>query len=165
MNDSVTGLVQPLNLCDITVSATVITPSEFRHKNAYKISLHITIFMCVFLISHYSEVRSSLIYNTSARYERHECQTSDTSGTRVRHERHECNTQVQHKGCTNDTSATRVLHERHGCDTNEKNLILIITQINTYFQIPLFTIWQLKDYKKRNNFILSTTFGNASFPC
>ena len=76
--------------------------------------------MCVFLISHYSEVRSSLIYNTSARYGRHVCQTSDTSGTRVRHERHECKTQVQHKGCTNDTSATRVLHERHGCDTNEK---------------------------------------------
>ena len=156
--------MQPLNLCDIVVSATCITPSEFRHKNAYKISLHITIFMCVFLISHYSEVRSSLIYNTSARYERHECQTSDTSGTRVRHERHECNTQVQHKGCTNDTSATRVLHERYGCDTNEKNLILIITQIKTYFHIPLFTIWQVKDYKKRNNFILSTTFGNASFP-
>ena len=101
LNDSVTGLVQPLNLCDIIVLATFITPSEFRHKNAYKISLHITIFMCVFLISHYSEVRSSLIYNTSARYERHECQTSETWTTRVQH-----------------TSATQGLHERHKCDTS-----------------------------------------------
>ena len=43
---------------------------------------------------------SSLIYNTSARYERHECDTSDTNTTRVQYQRHEC--------YTNDTSATRV---------------------------------------------------------
>ena len=52
--------------------------------------------------------RSSLIYNTSARHARHECDTSDTNArlvTRVTHQRHEC-----------DTSATRVLHERHDCD-------------------------------------------------
>ena len=47
---------------------------------------------------------SSLIYNTSARHERHECDTSATLVTRVRHE------------C--DTSATRVLYERHECDTS-----------------------------------------------
>ena len=28
----------------------------------------------------------------------------------------------------------------------------------------MFTIWQVKDYKERINFILSTTFGHASFP-
>ena len=41
---------------------------------------------------------SSLIYNTSARHKRHECDTSNTSATR----------------------ATRVLHEWHECDTSEK---------------------------------------------
>ena len=30
-------------------------------------------------------IRSSLTYNTSARHERHECDTSDTSETQVRH--------------------------------------------------------------------------------
>ena len=58
-----------------------------------------------------------------------------------------------------------MLHERQKCDTSEKILILITTRVKTYFYIPIFTIWQVKDYKKRNNFILSTTFGNASFPC
>ena len=43
---------------------------------------------------------SSLIYNTSARHERHECDTSDTSKTGATRVRHECH--------TNDTSATRV---------------------------------------------------------
>ena len=38
------------------------------------------------------ELWSSLVYNTSARHERHEC----------------------------NTSATRVLHKRYGCDTSEK---------------------------------------------
>ena len=52
-------------------------------------------------------LRSSLIYNTSARHERHKCDTSDTNATRKGHEQHEC-----------DTSATRVLHERHECDTS-----------------------------------------------
>ena len=79
--------------------------------------------------------RSSLFYNTSARHERHEC---DTSETRVRHEWttsdrsatqmslewHECETsatRVQHKW---DTSATRMSHEWHECDmsaTRKKN--------------------------------------------
>ena len=58
-----------------------------------------------------------------------------------------------------------MLHERHECGTSEKTLILITTRVKTYFHIPIFTIWQVKDYKERNNFILSTTFGNASFPC
>ena len=45
----------------------------------------------------YKAFGSSLIYNTSARHERHECDTSDTSATQVRYECY-----------TNDTSATRV---------------------------------------------------------
>ena len=36
--------------------------------------------------------RSSLIYNTSARHERCECNTSATQTTRVLHERRECDT-------------------------------------------------------------------------
>ena len=113
------------------------------------------------------EKASSLIYYTSARHERHECDTSDTNARRVRLERYECDkseTRVRRECYTNDTSATRALHERHECDTSEKNLILITTRVKTYFHILSFTLWQVKDYKKWNNFILSTTFGNPSFP-
>ena len=53
--------------------------------------------------------RSSLIYNTSARHDRHECNTIAILAIQVRHERHEC-----------DTSATRLLHERKECETSEK---------------------------------------------
>ena len=95
----------------------------------------------VHLTQHVSKKRwSSLIYNTSVRHERHEYDTSDTS-------------------------ATRALHKRHECDMGEKKLILITTRVKTCFRIPIFTIWQVKDHKERSNFILSTTFGNASFPC
>ena len=44
-------------------------------------------------------------------------------------------------------------------------LILITTRVKTYFHIHIFTMWQLKDYKEGNNFILSTAFKNASLPC
>ena len=83
-----------------------------------------------------------------------ECHTSNTNTTGVRHERHECN-----------TSAAQVLHEQHECNTSEKILILMTARVETYFHILIFTIRQVKDYKERSNFILSTTFGNASFPC
>ena len=53
--------------------------------------------------------RFNLFYNTTARNERHECDTSATRATRVRHERY-----------MNDTSATRVVHERHERDRSEK---------------------------------------------
>ena len=58
-------------------------------------------------------LRSSLIYNTSARLERHECNTSDTNATRVRHQRHEykrllLTIRVRHNCYTNDKSSTRV---------------------------------------------------------
>ena len=88
---------------------------------------------------------------TLMRHEKPKCSTSKTRKTRVRHECY-----------TNDTSATRVRHE---CDTSEKLLILITARVKTYFHIHIFTIWQVKDYKEKNNFILSTTFRNASFPC
>ena len=55
---------------------------------------------------------------------------------------------------TNDTSATRV-----------KKSILITTRVKSYFHTPMFTIWQVKDYKERNNFIQELPFGNALFPC
>ena len=64
-----------------------------------------------------------------------------------------------------DTSAIGVIQEQHDCDTSEKVLILITTRLKTYFHIPISTIWKVKHYKERNNFILSTTFANASFPC
>ena len=74
----------------------------------------------------------------------HEC---ETRMTRVRHKQHECN-----------TSATRVRHE---CYTNDTSA----TRVKTYFHTLIFTIWQVKDYKEGNNFILSTTYWNVSFPC
>ena len=40
----------------------------------------------------YNAKGSSLIYNTSAKHERHECYTNDTSTKPVLHERHECDT-------------------------------------------------------------------------
>ena len=35
----------------------------------------------------------------------------------------------------------------------------------SYFHTPVLAIWQIKDYKERNNFILRTTFGKCLFPC
>ena len=108
-------------------------------------------------------IRSSLIYNTSARHERNEWDTSATQAARVRLEPHEC-----------DTSATRALHKRHECDTIATqttrvrqdwiSLILIMTRVKTYFHTPTFTIWQVKDYKETNNFILRTTFWKCLVP-
>ena len=86
---------------------------------------------------------SSLVYNTSARHERHECDTWNTSAIQVRRE---CN--------ANDTSATRMTRVPH----EWKILILLTTRVKTYFHTPVFTIWQVKDYKERNNFIRKTTF-------
>ena len=97
---------------------------------------------------------SSLIYNTSARHKLHECITSDTNATQV--------TQIQHKQHECNTRATRVLHKRHECNT--RTLILTTTRIKTYFHSPTFTIWQVKDYKERNNFILRTTFWKCLVP-
>ena len=96
---------------------------------------------------------STLIYNSSIRHEWHECDTSDTNVTR-------CNTsdmietratQVVHDCDTSATRTTRVRHEW-------KILILIAARVKTYFYILIFTIWQVKGYKGKSNFILRTTF-------
>ena len=89
---------------------------------------------------------------------RHECNTSETRATPV--------------GYNCDTSATRMTLMKHECYMNDtsavrvkKKLILITARVKTNFHTPIFTIWQVKDYRERNNFTLSTNFGNASFPC
>ena len=91
----------------------------------------------------------------------HDCQTW---AKRVRHEGHKCDT------C--DTNATRVRHKGHECDrsTTRVRYKWKIFDFDNYtsktsFHIAIFTIWQVKDSKERKNFILSTTFRNASFPC
>ena len=101
---------------------------------------------------------------TRVTWMQHEWNTSDTSATRVRHKQHECK-----------TSAARVLHKRHECNTSAKRttrgwhkwtiFILITTWVKLYFHTLVFTIWQVNDYEERNNLILTTTFGNTSFPC
>ena len=83
-------------------------------------------------------VRSSLIYNTSTKHKRHEC---DTSATRVRHECYK-----------NNKSVARM-----------KKIDLITIRVKTYFHTPIFTIWQVKDYKETNNFITKATFWKL--PC
>ena len=77
-------------------------------------------------------IGSSLIYNTSARQERHECDTSDTGDTRA--------TQVRYECYTNDTSATTV-----------KNLILIATSSKNIFLHPSIYYMAI-DIPLRNNF-------------
>ena len=91
-----------------------------------------------------TNLRSSLTYNTSETLMRHEQQECDTSDTLTTWARHEC--------YTNDTSATRV-----------KNFNFVTTRVKTYFHNLLFTIWQLKDYKERTNFILRTAFWKCIF--
>ena len=64
---------------------------------------------------------SSLIYNMSARQERHECDTSATQATRVWHERRDSDTSetiARHYWDTSDTSAARVQE----CDTNDTSV-------------------------------------------
>ena len=67
----------------------------------------------------------------SARHERHEYHTSDSSA-----------------------STTRVLHE---CDTSETILILIRAQVKT-FSHPYIYYMAREGYKESNNFILRTIF-------
>ena len=60
-------------------------------------------------------------------------------------------TQVQH-GC--DTSASRTTRVRH----EWKILILITARGKTHLHNPIVTIWQMKDYKKKGNFITRTKY-------
>ena len=91
---------------------------------------------------------------TRVRYGQHECNTIATVVTRVQHEWDTSNTsatQVQHECYTNDTSVTRV-----------KNFNFVTARVKTYFHTLIFTIWQVKGYKERNNLILRTTFWKLS---
>ena len=96
------------------------------------------LFNHIYIVVNSSFWGSSLIYNTSARHVRHECDTSDTNTTPVWHKW--------------DTSATRMTQVRH----EWKILILITTLVKTYFHTLIFTIWHVKDCKEGNNFILGT---------
>ena len=53
---------------------------------------------------------------------------------------------------TSDMSATRVKNFDFDNDT----------RVKTFFHTLIFTIWQVKDYKERNNFIVGTTFWKMS---
>ena len=85
--------------------------------------------------------------------------TSDTSVTRVRHERHECNTsatwttRARHQCFTNDTSATQM-----------KNFDFDNNMSENLFSHPILAIWQMKDCKERNNFILRAAFWKFLVP-
>ena len=89
-----------------------------------------------FNLQHQCEIRM--------RDERHECDTSDTSATQVRHECY-----------TNNASATQVKNFDFDNDTNKTYF---------HFHTSIFAIWQVKDYKERNNFIRRTTFWKRLFP-
>ena len=90
-----------------------------------------------------TKTTSSLIYNTSASHERHDC---DMSATWVRHK---CGTSI--------TQTTRVQHEW-------KILILIATRLKTYFHTPILAMYQIKDYKERKIVVLRTTFWKCLVP-
>ena len=75
--------------------------------------------------------RSSLIYNTSDRHQRHECDSSDTIATQcdISDASETQGTRVRHKCGTSATRTTQVRHER-------KILILITTHFShpyTYY--------------------------------
>ena len=106
---------------------------------------------------------SSLIYNMSARQERHECDTSATQATRVWHERRDSDTSetiARHYWDTSDTSAARVQE----CDTNDtsvtgvKNFDFKMARRETFFHTPILAMWQMKRYKERKTFILRITY-------
>ena len=75
----------------------------------------------------------------------------------MQHGQHQCNpseTQVQQECSTKGTSATSVKNFDFDNDTS-KNI----------FSHLYINYMANKDYNERNNFILRTTLGNASFPC
>ena len=81
-------------------------------------------------------------------------------------------TRVRHKS---DTSATQTARVRHECYKNYTSVtrvknfdfdndIFSHKKVKTYFHTATFTIWQVEDYKERNNFILRTNFWKCPFP-
>ena len=69
------------------------------------------VYVILFRVTEELLIGSSLLYNTSARHERQECNASATLSTRVRHEYY-----------TNDTSATPVKNLDFDNDTS-KNIL------------------------------------------
>ena len=109
------------------LNKTPAIKSFFNNVNGlFHVQVNIYLFrkcceLCSKLIIKTPERRqSSLIYNTSARHERHECNTSAT--------------RVWHKCDMSATLTTRVRHEW-------KILILITTRGKTYFPTLMFSIW------------------------
>ena len=82
--------------------------------------------------------RSSLVYNTSARYERHECDINDINLTQVQQR----TTRVQHKCDTSEIRATQVQHE---CDTCATQTARKLHEWKYIFASPILAIWQKKD--------------------
>ena len=111
---------------------------EYIH-DSYKLS-QIRLFWIYSYSQHKCQARATRM--------RYECDTSYKSATRVREERHKC-----------DMSGTLTTRMRHVW----KTLILTTTRVKTYVHTFIFTIWQLKDYTKKNNFILRATFWKCLF--
>ena len=71
-------------------------------------------------------LKSRLIYNRSARHERHQCNTNNTSETRATRMQQKCHTnatrttRVQHECNTNGSSATRVKNFDFDNDASKK---------------------------------------------
>ena len=87
----------------------------------------------------------------SFRHERHECETIGTRATRVGYECY-----------TNDTSATRV--KNFDFDNDKSKKIFLEPYISYMANERLLSIWQMKYYNERNNFILITTFWKCLVP-
>ena len=81
---------------------------------------------------------------------RYECYTNVTIATRA--------TQARHTWGMSAAQTTRLRHKR-------KILVLITTGVKTYFHNPIVAIWQMKDYKERNNSFWELSFGNVLFLC
>ena len=98
----------------------------------------------------YVKYRSSLFHKTSAKHERHECDTNNMSATRMLQERHECNKSAKR--------TTRVRNEW-------KILILITTRIKTYFHNPILYIanerFQAEGHFNFKNYLLTMPCSHA----
>ena len=126
----------------------IVTFRNYKHfsSEVFMFDVKNSIFQMIqSILQHECQTRA-----TRVRHERHECNTSDMSVIRVRHQQHEC-----------DTNATRGLHERHERDTSVarvRNFDFDNDTSENIFLYAYISLWQIKDYKERNNFILRTIF-------
>ena len=100
--------------------------------------------------------RSSLFYNTGARHELHECDTSNLNVATVRHKRHEW-----------DTSEKWVLHERHEYYLNDTSATRVKNFDNhsseNMFSHPFISYIANEWLQKEEQFLSQELFGNALF--